>query len=84
MRPVHFVVETAKLDKILMEFLQLRQHLFIVLDEYGGISGLITLEDIIEELLGREIIDESDMVVDKREMARKRRSQVMNSIMHKK
>lgn len=73
MRPVHFVVETARLNKVLAEFLELRQHLFIVLDEYGGLSGLISLEDILEEILGREIIDESDEVVDKRELARQRR-----------
>jgi len=74
MRPVHFVVETAKLNRVLMEFLELRQHLFVVLDEYGGLAGLITLEDILEEILGREIVDESDEVADKRELARRRRN----------
>ncbi|MEE9418934.1 MAG: hemolysin family protein [Desulfatiglandaceae bacterium] len=73
MRPVHFVVETARLNKVLSEFLELRQHLFVVLDEYGGLAGLISLEDILEEILGREIMDESDEVVDKRELARQRR-----------
>ncbi|MBW2283074.1 MAG: HlyC/CorC family transporter [Deltaproteobacteria bacterium] len=76
MRPLHFVVQTAPLNRVLMEFLELRQHLFVVLDEYGGIAGLITLEDILEEILGREIIDESDEVADKRELARKRRQQL--------
>lgn len=73
MRPVHFVVETATLDTVLTEFLSLRQHLFVVLDEYGGLSGLISLEDILEEILGSDIVDESDMVTDKRELARRRR-----------
>jgi CBS domain containing-hemolysin-like protein len=73
MRPVHFVVETAGLNNVLMEFLESRQHLFVVLDEYGGLSGLVSLEDILEEILGREIIDESDEVADKRELARQRR-----------
>ncbi|MBN1277857.1 MAG: HlyC/CorC family transporter [Deltaproteobacteria bacterium] len=73
MRPVHFVVETARLNAVLMEFLELRQHLFIVVDEYGGLSGVVSLEDILEEILGREIIDESDGVADKRDLARKRR-----------
>lgn len=76
MRPVHFVVETAGLNVVLMEFLQLRQHLFVVLDEYGGLSGLISLEDILEEILGREIMDESDEVADKRELARQRRKRL--------
>lgn len=73
-RPVHFVVETAKLNNVLMEFMETRQKLFVVIDEYGGLSGLISLEDILEEILGREIIDESDQVADKRELARRRRS----------
>lgn len=77
MRPVHFVVEFARLNEVLMEFLEKREHMFIVLDEYGGIAGLITLEDIIEEILGREIVDESDQVIDKRELARQRRKKLM-------
>lgn len=72
-RPVNFVVETARLNQVLIEFLEKRQHLFVVIDEYGGLSGLVTLEDILEEILGREIVDESDQVTDKRELARMRR-----------
>lgn len=77
MRPVHFVVETARLNTVLMEYLELRQHLFVVLDEYGGLSGLSSLEDILEEILGREIVDESDEVADKRELARSRRERLV-------
>ncbi len=76
MRPVHFVAETASLNEVLTEFLESRKHLFVVIDEYGGLSGLISLEDILEEILGREIVDESDVVVDKRKLARMRRRQV--------
>lgn len=72
-RPVHFVAESARLSQVLREFLDLRQHLFVVLDEYGGLSGLVSLEDILEEILGAEIVDESDQVADKRELARQRR-----------
>jgi CBS domain containing-hemolysin-like protein len=74
MRPVHFATENARLNNVLMEFMGAKQHLFVVIDEYGGLSGVISLEDILEEILGREIVDESDQVADKRELARKRRS----------
>ena len=76
MRPVHFVAETARLNNILMEFMGAKEHLFVVIDEYGGLSGIISLEDILEEILGREIVDESDQVADKRDLARKRRSSI--------
>jgi CBS domain containing-hemolysin-like protein len=78
MRPVNFVVETARLNNVLMQFIESREKLFVVLDEYGGISGLVTLEDILEEILGREIVDESDQVVDKRELARERREKIIS------
>ncbi len=70
LRPVHFVAETAHLNRVLMDFLERKEHLFVVIDEYGGLSGLITLEDILEEILGREIVDESDQVADKQALAR--------------
>jgi CBS domain containing-hemolysin-like protein len=76
MRPVRFVAETARLNNVLMEFMGAKEHLFVVIDEYGGLSGVISLEDILEEILGREIVDESDQVADKRELARKRRSSI--------
>jgi CBS domain containing-hemolysin-like protein len=74
MRPARFIVESAKLSTVLMEFMGSRHKLFIVIDEYGGLTGLITLEDVLEDILGREIIDESDRVADKQEFARSRRS----------
>ncbi len=77
MRPVHYVMEAAALSQVLLEFLERREHLFVVLDEYGGIVGVISLEDILEEILGREIVDESDKVADKRELARQRRKELV-------
>lgn len=74
MRPIHFVLESQTLDKVLAEFLEARQHLFAVLDEYGGLAGVISLEDVLEEMLGREIVDESDVAPDMREAARQRRA----------
>ncbi len=60
MKPPHFVPETAPLNRILLQFFERRQHLFCVVDEYGGMTGVISLEDIIEEIVGQEILDESD------------------------
>jgi gliding motility-associated protein GldE len=59
LRPVYFVPETKKIDGLLKDFQEKRVHVAIVVDEYGGTSGLITLEDIIEEIVG-EINDEFD------------------------
>ncbi len=70
--PVHFVPETAPLNRILIEFFDRQQHLFVVVDEYGEMTGIISMEDILEEIVGREIIDESDKTKDMRELARSR------------
>lgn len=59
-RPAHFVPETKKVSVLLREMQKERFHMAIVVDEYGGTAGLVTLEDIIEELLG-EIVDEFDV-----------------------
>ena len=70
MHPVHFVPETARLTSTLLEFFELRRHLFVVVDEYGSFTGVISLEDIVEEIVGHEILDESDPVKTMRELAR--------------
>lgn len=70
MKPPHFVPESIPLPNVLLEFIEHRQHLFIVVDEYGGVTGVISLEDIIEEIMGEEIMDESDKTQDMRALAR--------------
>jgi len=67
---------TAKFKKsartvgdVLDEFVKRREHLFMVKDQFGQVAGLITLEDAIETLLGVEIVDETDSVVDMRKLA---------------
>lgn len=72
-REVYFIPENVCLDKALDEFLQRRQHMFVVVDEYGGVEGLITMEDVVETILGAEIVDEADRVVDMRQLAKQRR-----------
>ena len=59
MRPPYFVPENKKLDRMLHQFKARKNHIAIIVDEHGGVSGLITLEDLLEELVG-EIRDETD------------------------
>lgn len=73
MKPVRFIQQTLTLDKLLITFLESQTHLFVVLDEYGGLAGVVSLEDVLEEILGKEIVDETDEVVDMRALARQRR-----------
>ncbi len=59
LRPPVFVPETKPIDDLLQMFQKLRTHIAVVLDEYGGVSGLVTIEDVLEEIVG-EIVDEYD------------------------
>src|SRR6478752_7216323 len=59
MRPAHFVPESKPVDALLSEMQAMRQHIAVVVDEYGGTAGLVTIEDILEEIVG-EITDEYD------------------------
>ena len=59
MRPAVFIPESKRLDVLLREFRASRNHMAIVVDEYGGVSGLVTIEDVLEQIVG-EIDDEHD------------------------
>ena len=60
LRPIHKVPESRRLINLLKDFRETRKHMAIVFDEYGGVSGLITIEDVLEEIVG-EIEDEFDV-----------------------
>jgi metal transporter CNNM len=70
LREAHFVSESMPLDDLLNEFIKVRVHLFIVEDEFGSFAGVVTVEDVLEEILQREIVDEDDKHLDMRKLAR--------------
>jgi putative hemolysin len=63
LRPVHFVPETARIDEVLRQMQSLHQHMAVVVNEFGSIEGILTLEDLLEEIVG-EIRDEHDAETD--------------------
>lgn len=75
-REIRFVPETIRADKLLKFFQSTREHLVVVLDEYGGVSGLVTLEDVLEVLTG-EIVDETDRIIDLQAIARQKRASLL-------
>ena len=69
MKPIHTVKERESVSDVLDKFVKRRQQIFMVTDDFGTTTGLISLEDAIETLLGVEIVDEHDNVVDMRKLA---------------
>lgn len=72
MQEIQFVPETATVANALQVFLKSHQQLLVVVDEFGSTSGVVTMEDVMEQLLGREIFEKDDIAVDMRELARTR------------
>jgi len=70
MVPVHKVPENISVSTLFDMFIRMKMHLFIVQDEYGQTSGVVTLEDALETMLGIEIVDEMDQVTDMQEFAK--------------
>jgi len=69
-KPVIILPASANVDEVLEMFLEERQQFALVQDEFGGTAGVVTMEDVLETLLGEEIVDELDEVDDMRELAR--------------
>jgi len=69
-KDVYFLNKDDNLDDVLEAFLKLRRHIAIVKDEFGGMAGVVTLEDVLEEILKKEIVDESDQHEDMRKFAK--------------
>lgn len=71
-RPVTIVYENLPVPALFNKLLTSREHLAVLMDEYGGLSGIATMEDIIETILGLEIVDETDRETDMQQLARER------------
>ena len=69
MNPIHSIIEKTSVSDVLDLFVKRREQMFMVTDDFGTTTGLITLEDAIETLLGVEIVDEHDNVIDMRKLA---------------
>ncbi|MDJ0840551.1 MAG: CNNM domain-containing protein [Acidobacteriota bacterium] len=80
MRPATVLPKSYSVGDALRGLIRKKEHMAIVLDEYGSLRGLVTLEDLIETLLGIEIIDESDRAVDMRDLAMKIREERLTRI----
>ena len=74
-RSIHVVHESFPIPGLFDHFLQKREHIALVVDEYGGMAGVVTMEDVMETLLGIEIADESDSNIDMQVLARKKWAQ---------
>ena len=69
LKPIHTIPEDISVTAALDQFIKRKEHIFVVVDEYGTLSGLVTMEDVVETILGIEIVDELDSVADMREQA---------------
>jgi CBS domain containing-hemolysin-like protein len=82
-KPLGYVPEVVPGHQLLNEFLERRAHLLGVVDEYGGMLGVVTLEDVMESLLGAEIVDETDLVADLRQVAKRRGARQLGAAMRR-
>ena len=76
--PIHTVPESISVTAALNQFIKRKEHIFLVVDEYGSLAGLVSMEDVVETILGIEIVDELDSVADLRVQALKQWKQKKN------
>ena len=82
-RDIVAVSENYELTDLLNTLMQRKEHMAVVLDDFGGMAGIVTLEDVIETILGMEIVDETDTTTDMRELAeslREKRGKVLGAL----
>jgi len=72
MKPATIVTDRANVESVMTRFIRERQHMFLVYDEYGSWLGVVTMEDVIEALIGQPIMDESDDIPNLRRHAKRR------------
>ncbi len=77
-RPILFFPEEMRVSDIWQKMLEKKEHISVIIDEYGCMRGIVTMEDVIETMLGVEILDECDTIEDLQAMARKKFAPVMN------
>ncbi|MBP6865560.1 MAG: HlyC/CorC family transporter [Candidatus Didemnitutus sp.] len=79
MQEVQFVPETVTVEQALLQFLKTHQQIAVVVDEFGSTCGVVSMEDIMEHILGREIFEKDDVAVDMREFARSKSQKLARS-----
>ena len=72
LRPVLTFSETESVSDVWEKLLAKKEHISVIIDEYGCFRGIVTMEDVIETMLGTEIVDEKDTVTDMQELAREK------------
>ena len=81
LRPIMTFSEEDSVAEIWERLLEKKEHISAILDEYGSLRGIVTMEDVIETMLGQEIVDEKDEVVDMQEYAKDQWEKVQKDIM---
>ena len=79
-REIHAVHERTPLSQVLENVLDNKAHILLVVDNYGGMEGILTLEDVVETLIGIEIVDEADTIDDMRKLARQKWEERMKRV----